>query len=40
VIADLEKEFTVTIDVADLANDRISTFEKIEQFVISKRPVK
>ncbi len=40
VIAVLEKEFTVTIDVADLANDRISTFEKIEQFVISKRPVK
>ena len=38
VIAVLEKEFTVTIEVADLANDRISTFEKIEQFVASKRP--
>jgi acyl carrier protein len=38
VIAVLEKEFTVTIEVADLANDRISTFEKIEQFVTSKRP--
>ncbi|GEM_PF-3382303 len=39
VIAILEKEFAVTVAVADLANDRISSLEKIEQFVISKRPV-
>ncbi|MDD5225843.1 MAG: phosphopantetheine-binding protein [Candidatus Omnitrophica bacterium] len=40
VIAVLEKEFSVTVDVADLANDRVSSLEKIEQFVMSKRPAK
>ena len=32
----IEHEFNIKVDVADLANERLSSFEKIEQLVAHK----
>lgn len=33
----IEHEFDIKIEVADLADERLNSLEKIEQFVISKK---
>ena len=38
VISLFEGEFKITIEVADLANEKLNSLLQIEQFVISKRP--
>ena len=37
VISLIEGEFKVTIEVADLANEKLNSLQKIEQFVTAKQ---